>query len=51
MSFIEIGVHPEIVRGLTELGFESPTPIQERVIPDLLNGNGDWISLAQTGTG
>lgn len=51
MSFIEIGVHPEIIRGLTELGFESPTPIQEKVIPDLLHGNGDWISLAQTGTG
>ena len=51
MSFIEIGVHPEIVRGLTELGFEAPTPIQEKVIPDLLHKNGDWISLAQTGTG
>lgn len=51
MSFIEIGVHPEIVRGILELGFASPTPVQEKVIPVLLGGNGDWISLAQTGTG
>ncbi len=51
MSFIEIGVHPEVVRGLVELGFESPTPVQEKVIPLLLEEEGDWISLAQTGTG
>jgi len=51
MSFIEIGVHPEIVRGLVELGFASPTPVQEKIIPVLLGDNGDWINLAQTGTG
>ncbi len=51
MSFIEIGVDPEVLRGLNELGFETPTPVQEKVIPVLLGGNGDWISLAQTGTG
>jgi ATP-dependent RNA helicase DeaD len=51
MSFIEIGVHPEVARGLAELGFESPTPVQEKVIPLLLGEEGDWISLAQTGTG
>jgi len=51
MSFIEIGVHPEVIKGLDALGFESPTPVQEKVIPVLLGENGDWISLAQTGTG
>lgn len=51
MSFIEIGVDPEVVRGLDELGFVSPTPVQEKVIPALLGADGDWISLAQTGTG
>lgn len=50
-SFIELGVRPEIVKGLAELGFASPTPVQEKVIPLLLGRGRDWISLAQTGTG
>jgi ATP-dependent RNA helicase DeaD len=39
------------VQALTELGFTAPTPVQEQVIPVLLRQDGDWISLAQTGTG
>ncbi|MDW7774240.1 MAG: DEAD/DEAH box helicase [Desulfobulbaceae bacterium] len=50
-SFIELGVRPEVIRGLAELGFVEPTPVQEKVIPLLLQRGGDWISLAQTGTG
>ncbi|MCL7487056.1 MAG: DEAD/DEAH box helicase [Desulfobulbaceae bacterium] len=50
-SFIELGVRPEIVKGLSALGFTVPTPVQEKVIPHLLGQGGDWISLAQTGTG
>ncbi len=36
---------------LTELGFETPTGIQEQAIPQLLEGESDFIGLAQTGTG
>ncbi|MEW6426670.1 MAG: DEAD/DEAH box helicase [Thermodesulfobacteriota bacterium] len=42
---------PEIVKGLEALGFVEPTPVQEKVIPMLLAGRRDLISLAQTGTG
>src|SRR5690606_4714658 len=33
------------------LGFENPTPIQEKAIPELLTGERDFVGLAQTGTG
>ena len=36
---------------ITELGYEKPMPIQEKVIPHLLNEDSDVIGLAQTGTG
>ena len=36
---------------ITELGFETPTPIQEKAIPVLLSGTKDFVGLAQTGTG
>ena len=49
--FAAIGVQPQVVQALTELGFTAPTPVQEQVIPVLLRQEGDWISLAQTGTG
>ena len=49
-SFSELGLSEEIVRAVAELGFESPTPIQARAIPVLLEG-GDLIGQAQTGTG
>ncbi|MES2395264.1 MAG: DEAD/DEAH box helicase, partial [Bacteroidota bacterium] len=45
------GLNNAIVKAVTELGFESPTPIQEKVIPALLTGNTDLVALAQTGTG
>ena len=46
-----MGVSEEIRRAITELGFESPMPVQEEVIPYLLGSNNDVIALAQTGTG
>lgn len=49
-TFAELGLHETIVRAITELGFERPTPIQARAIPVLLEG-GDLIGQAQTGTG
>lgn len=51
MTFEELGVSAPLRRAIEELGFESPMPVQERVIPHLLNKEGDVVALAQTGTG
>ncbi len=51
MLFEEMGLSPEILRGIEDLGFEKATPIQEKVIPFLLEKDRDLIGLAQTGTG
>ena len=50
-TFEELGVAPELLRAISELGFENPMPIQEMVIPHLLSADGDVVGLAQTGTG
>lgn len=50
-SFEELGVSEKILKAIKELGFESPMPVQEEVIPYLLEGQGDVVALAQTGTG
>ena len=50
-TFEELGVSEEIRRAITEMGFESPMPVQEEVIPYLLGIGNDVIALAQTGTG
>lgn len=49
-TFADLGLRPEIVDVLASLGYEAPTPIQERTIPLLLSGR-DVIGQAQTGTG
>jgi ATP-dependent RNA helicase DeaD len=49
-SFAALGLRPDILETLTALGYEAPTPIQERTIPLLLAGK-DLIGQAQTGTG
>ncbi|MCM1319594.1 MAG: DEAD/DEAH box helicase [Muribaculaceae bacterium] len=51
LGFAELGVSPTILKALDELGFEQPMPIQAKVIPHLLNKEGDVVGLAQTGTG
>jgi ATP-dependent RNA helicase DeaD len=51
MLFTEMGLSDEILMGITELGFEMPTPIQEKVIPILIEKKSDIVGLAQTGTG
>lgn len=51
VSFEELGVSAPILKAIEELGFENPMPVQEKVIPYLLEGNGDVVALAQTGTG
>ncbi len=51
ITFSELGLSPEINKVFPELGYESPTPIQQESIPKLLTGSTDFIGLAQTGTG
>jgi len=50
-TFKETGLLPQILEAIEELGFENPTPIQEKVIPALIGSTGDLVALAQTGTG
>jgi ATP-dependent RNA helicase RhlE len=49
-SFSELGLSEKIVASVTQLGYATPTPIQAKAIPLLLEGR-DLIGLAQTGTG
>ena len=51
MTFEELGVCKPILDAIEEMGFVAPMPIQEAVVPFLLNENRDIIALAQTGTG
>jgi superfamily II DNA/RNA helicase len=50
MKFQDLIDNEQILSALTELGFETPTPIQEKAIPAILAG-GDLQAAAQTGTG
>lgn len=50
-SFKNLGVQNDLIKGLRELKISTPTAIQEKVIPKLLNSDMDCIGLAQTGTG
>src|SRR5882672_9411374 len=50
-SFDTLGLSGELSEAVRQLGFETPTPIQEQAIPILLKGNTDLVGLAQTGTG
>ncbi len=50
-SFEGLGLNEQLVRAIADLGFETPTPIQEKAIPILLSGTTDFVGLAQTGTG
>ncbi|MDR0835191.1 MAG: DEAD/DEAH box helicase, partial [Tannerella sp.] len=50
-TFEQLGIKPEIIKAIGEMGFAMPMPVQEEVIPLLLNNEGDIIALAQTGTG
>jgi superfamily II DNA/RNA helicase len=50
MTFEELGLSPEVLRAVSESGYETPTPIQEKAIPYVLMGR-DVMGVAQTGTG
>lgn len=50
-NFQALGLSAGLAEAVQIIGFETPTPIQEKAIPLLLTGNRDFIGLAQTGTG
>lgn len=50
-TFQELGLNSYLIKAIGEMGFEKPTPVQERIIPDLLSQENDIVCLAQTGTG
>ena len=49
--FKNLGIEQKLIDSISELGFENPTPVQEKAIPLVLNDRSDLIALAQTGTG
>ena len=49
-DFSDLGVHVEILRAVSEVGYERPTAVQRESIPALLEGR-DLIAQSQTGTG
>ena len=50
MPFAELGLSDELLRALTDSGYDVPTPIQRAAIPSVLMGK-DLVGIAQTGTG
>ena len=51
MTFQDLGLEPMLLKAVTEMGFENPTPIQEQTIAQLQSKSTDMVALAQTGTG
>ncbi|WP_051568570.1 DEAD/DEAH box helicase [Crocinitomix catalasitica] len=51
MKFNELGLKDNILSAISEMGYEAPTPIQQKAIPYLLENDSDLIGLASTGTG
>ena len=50
MNFDNLGLLPSLLKAVKEKGYQEPSPIQEKVIPLILNGR-DILASAQTGTG
>jgi ATP-dependent RNA helicase RhlE len=50
LKFTDFDFEPELMEGLLSMGFDTPTPIQEKAIP-IITENRDLIACAQTGTG
>ena len=49
-KFAQLGLSSQLTKAVEKSGYDSPTPIQEKVIPLMLEG-GDIVAIAQTGTG
>ena len=50
-TFLELGLKEPINKALTDLGYEKPTVIQEKAIPQIITSTDDLKAFAQTGTG
>ena len=50
-AFHKLGLEDHLVQAVTDLGFETPSEVQEKTIPLLLEEDIDLVALAQTGTG
>ncbi len=50
MNFKDLGLCPELLQTIEELGYEEPTPVQVKAIPPIIDGR-DMVGSAQTGTG
>jgi ATP-dependent RNA helicase DeaD len=50
-TFLELGLKEPIVKALTDLGYQEPTVIQEKAIPQIISSTDDLKAFAQTGTG
>lgn len=50
-TFEELGLSPNVLKALGDLGFENPTKVQEQAIPFVIESDQDLVALAQTGTG
>src|ERR1700746_429950 len=50
MTFSDLGLSAEALRAVSDAGYETPTPIQQKAIPHVLMGR-DVLGTAQTGTG
>jgi ATP-dependent RNA helicase DeaD len=51
MNFDTFGLNDQITKAIEKIGFTIPTPIQEKIIPEIINNGRDIVGLAQTGTG
>jgi len=51
MTFKDLGLSDDLLKAVTTMGFEKPSEIQEKSIPQLLDTEKDYVGLAQTGTG
>ena len=50
-TFEQLGLEENLLQAITDMGFETPSEVQEKTIPILLEKETDIVSLAQTGTG
>lgn len=50
LSFADLGLHPNLLKGIADMGFTEPLPVQVEAIPPIMEGK-DVIACAQTGSG
>ncbi|HWU42942.1 MAG TPA: DEAD/DEAH box helicase, partial [Bdellovibrio sp.] len=51
LNFENFGLSTSLLEAMKDMGFSTPTPIQQQALPLLLTGANDFIGLASTGTG